>query len=203
MIKVWDPLVRIFHWALVATVAIAWLTAEEVEAMHVWVGYCVAALVGFRLVWGLIGPRYARFAQFLPGPTRLTGYVRSMLGGREPRFVGHNPAGGVMIVALLATLLVTAWTGWLMESAPFPVAQAMSLVVGPAYADDDDARRDEDGESGPEWAEDVHEAAANLLLLLIALHVAGVVWSSLHTRENLVRAMFTGRKRAPEPQDVG
>ncbi len=202
MIRVWDPLVRMVHWALVAAVAIARITAEESVPLHLWAGYTVAGLVALRLVWGFVGSRYARLAQFVPGPSRLGGYVAALVRGREPRYVGHNPAGAVMILALIATLGVTAWTGWLMEGSPLPGGdQAAAMLVSPAFADDDDDREIERREAGPGWAEDLHEASANLLP--IALHVAGVVWESLHGHENLVRAMVTGRKRAPDPGDVG
>jgi cytochrome b len=197
MIRVWDPLLRVFHWALVASVAIAWLAADEIERVHVWAGYAVGALIAFRLVWGIVGPRHARFGGFLPSPGRLRSYLSALARRRAPRYLGHNPAGAVMIVALIATLSITVWTGWLMEGAPMPGGQA-AAIVGPAFADSDVAR----DAKGPKWAEEVHEAAANLLLVLIGLHVAGVLWASRHQHENLARAMVTGRKRAPGPGDI-
>ena len=113
-VRVWDPLVRLFHWGLVAAFATAWLTADEVQPVHEFAGYTVAGLVAFRLIWGLAGSRYARFAQFLKGPGATLAYLGSMLRGSERRYLGHNPAGAAMIVALLLTLSGTAFTGWLM-----------------------------------------------------------------------------------------
>ncbi|MFX0540994.1 cytochrome b/b6 domain-containing protein [Roseovarius sp. S4756] len=197
-IQVWDPLVRIFHWSLVGAFTLAWLTADEWQTTHEIAGYVVAGLVAFRLVWGLVGSRYARFGQFLRGPAATLGYLRAMLGRRERRYLGHNPVGAAMIAALLFTLLATAFTGWLMED-PDRIALLPDLpqIVAPAYADEGRT-----GGSGEDALEEVHEALANLLLLLVALHVAGVLLASFRHRENLARAMVTGDKRAPSPGDV-
>ena len=113
-LRVWDPLVRVFHWGLVAAFATAWLTADELQPVHEFAGYTVAGLVAFRLIWGFAGSRYARFAQFVKGPGATLAYLGSMLRGGERRYLGHNTAGAAMIVALLLTLSGTAFTGWLM-----------------------------------------------------------------------------------------
>jgi len=168
-VRVWDPLVRIFHWSLAASFFGAWLLGEDGGALHQALGYAALGLVAFRLVWGVIGPRQARFASFVPSPHRFFGYVRDMLAGRERRYLGHNPAGGAMIIALLAAVAATGVTGWMMTL--------------PAYAD-------------LHWVEEVHEAFASGTLALVGLHVAGVALSSVRHRENLVRAMITGKKRA-------
>ncbi|WP_395139512.1 cytochrome b/b6 domain-containing protein [Schlegelella aquatica] len=173
--RVWDPLVRVLHWTFVAGVAAAWVTSEEGRALHEPIGYVVAAAVALRLAWGLIGPRYARFAQFVRGPGTTLAYAGAALSGRAPRYVGHNPLGGWMILALLALLAITAATGWGMTTEAF---------------------------FGDEWLEELHEGAATGLLGLVLLHVAGVVWSSLQHGENLVRAMIDGRKRPPAAGDV-
>lgn len=201
-VRVWDPLVRIFHWGLVAAFAIAWLTADELQPVHEIAGYIVAGLVAFRVVWGLVGSRYARFAQFLRGPVETFSYVGDMARGRERRYLGHNPAGAAMIVALLITLSGTAFTGWLMEEpARIATLSEMPQIVAPAFADDDG--EDEGyGEGGEETLEELHEVFANLTLLLVALHVGGVVLASFRHRENLARAMITGTKRAPGPGDI-
>lgn len=197
-VRVWDPLVRIFHWSLVGAFALAWLTADEWQTTHEIAGYVVAGLVAFRLAWGLVGGRYARFAQFLQGPAATLDYLRAMFGRRERRYLGHNPAGAAMIVALLVTLSATAFTGWLMEDPDrITLLPDLPQIVAPAYADE--------GETGgidEEELEEVHEASANLLLLLVALHVGGVVLASFRHRENLARAMITGDKRAPGPGDI-
>ena len=174
-IRVWDPLVRLFHWSLAASFALAWLTAEAWEDLHHWAGYAAAALVGFRLLWGLLGPRYARFSQFIRSPADVARYLAAILRGREPRYLGHNPAGGLMILALLAGMALTAATGWMYTTDMF---------------------------WGVEWVEEIHEAAATLMLGLVGLHVAGVVVASLRHRENLALSMLTGRKRKPAPADI-
>lgn len=201
-LRVWDPLVRLFHWSLVAAFAVSWLSAEELSTVHELSGYAVAGLVAFRLLWGLFGSRYARFAQFLKGPRATLSYVGDMLRGRERRHLGHNPAGAAMIVALLVTLSATAFTGWLLQE---PERLAMlpepPSIVAAAWADEDEERGG-DTEQGEDVLEELHEVFANLMLLLIALHLAGVVLASVRHRENLARAMVTGRKRAPESGDI-
>ncbi|MCP1335118.1 cytochrome b/b6 domain-containing protein [Futiania mangrovi] len=174
-IRVWDPLVRIFHWTLVASFAVAWATAEDRGGLHEWAGYAAAALITFRLAWGLAGPKYARFRQFVRAPSEVLGYLKASLRGGEPRYVGHNPAGGLMIVGLLAGLAGTALTGWMYTLDRF---------------------------WGADWVEETHEALATLLLAMVGLHVAGALFASMRHGENLVRAMITGRKRAPGPLDI-
>ncbi|WP_461473266.1 cytochrome b/b6 domain-containing protein [Pararhodobacter sp.] len=207
MIRVWDPLVRVFHWGLVAAFAMAYLTAEELDSVHEIAGYAVAGLVAFRLVWGLVGSRYARFAQFLKGPGATLAYLGDMTRGRERRYLGHNPAGAAMIVALMVTLSGTAFTGWLLEDetrlAMLPAGPAIvPAIVAPAWADDDRYGRRDYRERGDDAVEELHEVLANLTLLLVALHVGGVALASVRHRENLVRAMITGQKRAPGPDDI-
>lgn len=170
MVKIWDPLVRVFHWSLVASFAVAWISAEEWKDLHYWAGYAAGSLIAFRLVWGLIGPRYARFTQFVKSPAAVAGYLGDMVKGCERRHLGHNPAGGLMILALLVTMGAVGFTGWLSTT---------------------------DAYWGVEWVEEAHETLASILLGLVGLHVLGVVVASLRHRENLVRAMWTGRKKAP------
>jgi cytochrome b len=167
-VRVWDPLLRLFHWSLIATVATAFLS-EEGERLHEVAGYAVLGLIAFRLVWGLIGPSHARFKDFVPSPARLCSYLCGLVRGRPEHYLGHNPAGAVMILCLLATILVAAGTGWLTTTHRF---------------------------WGTEWIEELHEASSWLALALVGVHVIGVVVSSLLHRENLVRAMITGRKPA-------
>jgi len=195
-------MVRVFHWGLVAAFATAWLTADEVQPVHEFAGYTVAGLVAFRLLWGFAGSHYARFEQFVKGPRATLAYLGTMLSGGERRYLGHNPAGAAMVVALLLTLSGTAFTGWLMAE-PDRVAMlpALPQIVAPAWADDDGEESSEGREvEGP--LKEVHETLANLLLLLAALHVGGVVLTSVRHRENLARAMITGDKRAAELGDI-
>jgi cytochrome b len=168
--RVWDLGVRLFHWSLVAMVLGAYLT-EDLRKVHRYLGYVVLALLTFRLVWGLIGGRHARFASFLPGPRRLIAYLRDILSGTERRYLGHNPAGAAMIVALLVTLGLVGGSGYMMGM---------------------------DQYYGKDWLEELHEALADGLLVLIALHVTGVVLASYRHSENLVRAMISGRKRVDD-----
>ncbi|WP_145110328.1 cytochrome b/b6 domain-containing protein (plasmid) [Cereibacter azotoformans] len=196
MIRVWDPVVRVFHWGLAACFALAWLTAEEAQGAHEWPGYAAAALVAPRVIWGLMGSHYARFAQFVRGPGAVLAYLRDMATGRERRFIGHNPAGAAMIVALLLSMAGTAWTGWLMAEPER--AALLPAIVAPAFADER-----EHGEGHGEGAvEEVHEALANLMLALVVLHLGGVALASIRHRENLARSMVTGLKRPAEPGDV-
>jgi cytochrome b len=178
-VKVWDRCVRIAHWTLAACVLTAWLTGEirikSLEAVHEWLGYGALAVIAARLVWGLIGSRHARFSQFIAGPARTLAYAREVLRGKEARHVGHNPLGGWMIVALLATATLAALTGW--------------LSVTDRYW-------------GVAWMQDTHAALSNALIALVALHVAGVMYTSVRHRENLIGAMWSGVKRPPAPGDV-
>ena len=188
--KVWDPLVRVFHWTLVLSFAIAYLTEDEFLDLHVFAGYVIAGLVGFRLLWGLVGSRHARFTDFVRRPSVIRDYIKAMLSGRPKRYIGHNPAGGAMVIALLVSLILTVLTGLADYGAgelSGPLAATLANI-------------------GPFWAdvlEESHEFLANLTLLLVVLHVAGVVVASLQHHENLVRAMVDGRKRAAEPGDGG
>ena len=185
-VKVWDPLVRIFHWSLVAAFAVAYFSSEdEWLGLHSVAGYIVLALVLFRLVWGFVGPRHARFSDFLYRPSVVMQYLKQVLSFRAPRYIGHNPAGGAMIVALLASLLITTVFGLAVygaEEGAGPLAAALAGV----------------SKSRAHALEEIHEFFANFTVVLIFAHVAGVVLESLLHRENLVRAMFTGYKRAGE-----
>lgn len=182
-IKVWDPLVRIFHWTLVAAFAIAFITEGEDSTLylHSWAGYTVLGLVLFRLVWGLIGTRHARFTDFVRSPVEALTYGKDALLGRARRYIGHNPAGGLMIVLLLFSLLMTGVMGVALlgiEEQAGPMAGMMAGV----------------GHDTGEVIEEVHEFFANATLFLVVIHVLGVLVESLLHRENLVRSMFNGRK---------
>src|SRR6478609_6547383 len=119
MIRVWDPLVRAFHWALATSFAVAWLSSENWDSLHNAAGYAVGALVALRAVWGFLGPRYARFAQFVRSPDAVIAYLRAIKEGSDRRYIGHNPAGGAMIVVLLAAMAATALSGWLLPTDAF------------------------------------------------------------------------------------
>jgi cytochrome b len=179
-IRVWDPLVRLFHWGLVSAFALAYLSEDDWMNLHVYAGYTVLGLLGFRLVWGFVGPRYARFSDFVRPPWEVVSYLKGLFALRAKRFLGHNPAGGAMIVLLLLSLVLTTLTGLGAYGAEGygPLAAWAAGLVG----------------LGKEALEEVHEFAANFTLFLIVVHIAGVLFGSLLHKENLVRAMITGRK---------
>lgn len=189
-IKVWDPLVRIFHWSLVATFFIAWLSGDEWESVHVAAGYIIAGLVAFRLVWGFIGTPHARFTDFVYSPATVITYLKDLAAQRAKRYLGHNPAGGWMVIALLVSLALTTLTGMMAHGT---ITVAFSLI-SPALAHGRKGHDEDEDDEGEELFEETHEFFAHLTLLLVAVHVAGVLVSSLMHRENLVRAMVTGRK---------
>lgn len=181
-VKVWDPLVRFFHWTLVLTFAICFVTEDELMALHVWGGYWIGALVLFRLVWGVIGTPHARFRDFVHRPSVIIGYLKEILTSHPRRYLGHNPAGGAMAVALLISLAITVVSGVAVygaEEGAGPLAAALTGL----------------GHDGGEFFEELHEIFANLTLLLVVVHVAGVVLASVQHRENLVSAMVSGKKR--------
>lgn len=182
-VRVWDPLVRVFHWSLVAAFATAYIVEDELLGVHVWAGYLVLTLIAVRVVWGFIGTRHARFTDFVRGPRAVLAYIGSALSMRAPRFLGHNPAGGAMVVALLVLVSATGLSGLALYG-----AQELSGPLAPLFGPGS-------GEAG-EWFEEVHEVLANLTLVFIVAHVAGVLFSSLSHSENLVGSMLTGRKRA-------
>jgi cytochrome b len=166
-ILVWDLPVRAFHWLLVLSFTGAFLTAdsERLRDIHVWLGYAVLGLLAFRLVWAFVGSRYARLRSFAFGPRAVLAYLRSLLTFRPLHYTGHNPAGSWVIYLLVVLGLVTGASGYA------------------TYRD-----------IGGEWLEDLHEGAANVMLTLVFVHIAGVLVSSLMHRENLVKAMVTGYK---------
>lgn len=164
---VWDPLVRIGHWLLVSCVGLAWLTRHGGGVWHELLGYTSLAVVVVRLIWGWFGSRYARFTDFLRGPRATVRYTRDLLRGSEARHIGHNPLGGWMVIALVMTVILVSFSGWLYTTDRF---------------------------WGVEWVETLHYWLSNGLFLLVALHIAGVLYTSYRQRENLIAAMVHGRK---------
>jgi cytochrome b len=208
-IRVWDLPVRLFHWSLVILFTLAYFTGDEENDLHIYSGYAVLGLVLFRILWGFIGSRYARFADFIYRPGTVIAYLKRLISSSPQRYIGHTPPGGWMIIALLTSLLITSVTGlqvYGLEGKGPLAADATTIgVISPAYADEDEDERerghseaagDEENESEEEFWEEIHEFFANLTVLLVLLHVAGVVVSSRLHRENLVKAMISGRKAA-------
>ena len=175
MMRVWDPVVRIFHWSLVLSFGIAWFTARFSDDFHQWAGYLAAALILMRLLWGVVGTPYARFSQFVRDQRTVIRYLLAMLSGRETRYVGHNPAGGAMVLVLIAAVAAASLTGWMMTT---------------------------DRYFGVDWVETTHRLSVHGLLALVFIHIGGVIVASLRHRENLIRAMITGQKRKATAEDI-
>jgi cytochrome b len=213
-IKVWDPVVRIGHWLIVAGVLTAYFTGDDVPTLHVWAGYTVAVVVLVRLIWGVVGTRHARFASFVRGPAAARAYFSRLVKGTAKRSLGHNPAGAIMIVALLLALAGTTGSGMTLLAldegrgplAPLIASSTISETVADASAwsgEEDDGEHGRHNEADEHDADGyeggvvgtVHKVFVYLTLGLALLHVVGVVWSSVAHRENLVAAMVTGRKR--------
>ncbi len=178
-IKVWDPLLRTFHWSLVLFFSIAYITEDDWTSLHVVSGYTVTMLIAFRLLWGLIGPRYARFSQFIKSPAEVLTYIWKMLSLKVPHYLGHNPAAAAMILSLLLSIIIVCFTGMIIIAAEGqgPLANTFFSAMN------------------AEWMEEIHEFFANFTLLLVILHVIGVLFSSILERQNLARAMITGLKK--------
>ncbi|MGQ0430283.1 MAG: cytochrome b/b6 domain-containing protein [Gammaproteobacteria bacterium] len=168
LIPVWDLAVRLLHWSLVATVAAAWLTRHAVGGWHEWIGYATLAIVACRAVWGIVGSEYARFADFVRPVSVTVRYARAVFAGQEERFIGHNPLGGWMVLALLSMVVLVGVTGWLYTTDRF---------------------------WGVPWVEELHSTLSDVMFIFVGLHILGVVFTSVRHRENLVAAMMRGRKR--------
>jgi cytochrome b len=180
-IKVWDPFVRLFHGTLMGTYLISWITEDEWIALHANVGYVITGLLLLRIIWGFVGTGYARFSHFVTSPSQVLRYLQDLLFFRAKRTIGHNPAGGATIVTLLVTLLITALAGMLAYGVQGLGPLTEALFSNTSY--------------GNKRFEEAHEFFANLTLLLVVIHLAGVVFGSLLHRESLVLSMITGKKR--------
>ena len=166
-VLVWDAPVRVFHWLMVFSFVGAYLTAESESwrLLHVTLGYTMAGLVAFRIVWGVLGTRHARFSNFVRGPRSVARYLGAHLRGQPEHHIGHNPAGALAIVAMLALTLAITASGWAVFN-----------------------------DAGADWLDAAHEFASNAMLAVIGIHIAGVLLASKLGRENLIVAMITGRK---------
>jgi cytochrome b len=199
-IYVWDPLVRLFHWGLVAAFALAYFTGEDSGSIHVAAGYAIAALLVVRVIWGFVGSRSARFSDFLRGPRETARYLRDLLLLRAERHLGHSPAGGAMILALLLSLTVTLASGLVVYGADEragPLAGLFAPVTAASSLSsrNDEGRAEEEGDGPADTAEEIHEIFANITVALALLHVAAVIFASFAFRENLIGSMITGYKR--------
>lgn len=180
VLAIWDPLVRAFHWLLVIGYVLSYFTQVDRYGLHLIAGYSVLGLLVFRVLWGIVGSKHARFADFVRGPGEIFAYLGAFARAVPPRYLGHNPAGGAMIVALLCCLLVVAGSGIALDAAENragPLGHTMLFL----YAD---------------RISGIHLLSTNVSLALIAVHITGVLVTSLFHKENLVGAMITGRKKA-------
>jgi cytochrome b len=177
-IQVWDLPLRIFHWLLVIAFVIAFITENDFLTLHVWVGYLIAGLLVFRIIWGFIGGKHARFADFLCRPGKSIAYLNDALKHKAKHYIGHNPAGAAMIVLLLVSLLITTVTGFAVYGAEENAGPLASI-----------------GMQNEDFWEEAHELFANATLLLVIIHILGVAFESFLHQENLVKSMFNGIKR--------
>ena len=168
-VKVWDPFVRVFHWSLVSLFAIALVTGDELERLHIAAGYFIVGLLALLIVWGFVSPRHARFSDFVGSPRDAISYLRNIVWMRARRYIGHKPAGGLTMIALIVMLAATCATGYLLTTDVSWGSGAMEEALG---------------------------ALTYATVGLFVLHVLGVLFAGVEHRENLVKAMITGRKRA-------
>ena len=216
MVRIWDPFVRVFHWTVVVAFFIAYTTEDDLLTPHVWAGYALGGLLVLRTVWGLLGPKHARFSDFIYAPGTVNEYLRALVRFRARRYLGHSPAGGAMVLALMLGLAATIWTGlefyadsegkgplasqglaFAATATAAPVGQAPRIQLASGDENGEEEHGDHENERESVW-EELHEALAHLTFVLVILHVAGVALASLAHRENLVRAMVTGLKKAEE-----
>ncbi len=177
---VWDLPTRVFHWVLVVSFAIAWLTSENDRFMyaHVYGGYVLFCLLMFRLVWGVYGSRHARFHSFAHDWSSVTEYLKALLNGQAERYIGHNPAGGWAIFLMLLLCVLASISGLIVlggEEGHGPFKHLIAYDIG-------------------ENAKEIHEFLANAMIAMVGLHLAGVVVESVIHKENLIWAMLSGRK---------
>ena len=174
-VLVWDMPVRVFHWLLAISFAGAWLTSESeyFQIVHYALGYSACVLVLFRLIWGFVGSKYARFAEFIKGPTEVTDHLKSIGSVTAPHHIGHNPAGGWVMLALMGLILLMGLSGY--------------WIVKEFFAD---------------WMSELHEVLAIVALALVVIHVVAALAMSFFQRENLVRSMVTGHKQGAVDQSI-
>ncbi len=182
LVPVWDPFVRIFHWSLVVLFTVAFVTEDDLLLIHVWAGYLIGLVLALRILWGVVGPRHARFTDFIYAPSRVRGYLRDLLRFDAKRYLGHSPAGGAMVVILILALGAVVGSGL--------VLYGLDIGAGPLKT-----LQGIGGHTLKEVMEGVHEFAANLTLGLVCAHILGVLLASFVHRENLAWSMITGRKR--------
>jgi cytochrome b len=200
-VEVWDILIRVFHWSLMVSFIVAYLTRTGKNELHIYAGYTVLGLIIFRVVWGFIGSRHARFSQFVTSYSPVERYVKSLFSKKPKRYVGHNPLGGWMVIAMLITLFMLSYSGlklYAIQAGEGPLAVQMQSInpISSAYAQNDIEQFliKEKDEVGEDYWQELHAQYTYLMLVLSALHVAGVLISSALFKENFVKEMLTGKK---------
>jgi len=212
-VYVWDPLVRFFHWTLVLAFTIAYLTGEEESLLHAYSGYYILGLLAIRIIWGFVGTHYARFNQFIYPPAAVIDYMKGLFSTKhsknsDKKFIGHNPAGGWMVITLLISLLATSYSGLKVYGYEGfgPLASTTTSIVSQQQGrfvkvseskheqDDDRVKGSNTNKANEEFWEEIHEFLANFTVLLIALHIGGVLLSSKKQKQNLAKSMLTGFK---------
>lgn len=173
-IKVWDIFVRIFHWSIVTGFIVEMFLTDEGKSIHRWTGYVILTLIALRIIWGFIGSPHARFKDFFPSPSRLMVYTKQLIRGKEPRYIGHNPAGALMMLALIFAMTACCITGWMQGLDAF---------------------------WGDDWLQETHEILANSILIMAFFHVFGAIVESFRHHENLIWSMITGYKRPANKSD--
>jgi len=179
LIKVWDPLVRLGHWSLVVAFLVCYFTQEQEYELHLTSGYVVLSIILIRILWGFVGTRYARFSNFVYSPTKILRYLKGFIQNHSPAYTGHNPAGGLMIILLFLGNLVIAISGIALDA-----AENRAGPLGDTHAF-----------MYLSYIENTHVWATNVTVGLIILHILGVATAGFIHRENLARAMITGKKR--------
>ena len=190
----WDPIVRITHWSIALAVLANAVITEEGSGPHIWVGYGLAAILGLRMLWGLIGPVEARFGAFWPSPRKAMAHLREIRTGQSSQHTSHNPLGAFMVYAIWGCLLTIIATGIAMAGVP-PISLADNDAEQRGATelerfDEHGEEHDEDGEEEEGPLGEVHETAANLLYLLILLHLAGVLFETRRSGRQVLVAML-------------
>ncbi|WP_085708398.1 MULTISPECIES: cytochrome b/b6 domain-containing protein [unclassified Pseudomonas] len=175
-LRLWDPVVRVFHLSIAGVFAANYFFNEAGDDWHVWLGYYAMGWLLVRLVWGFVGPRSARWSDFWPTPSRLAAHARSLIAGRPEHRLGHSPIGALVMILMLLAMLTVGVSGWAMEEI--------------------------DALWGADWPLQVHETAADALLALVIVHIVAALFESVQVRDNLPLSMLTGRRRRL-PDDPG
>jgi cytochrome b len=194
-VTLWDPIVRLTHWSIAVIVLLNAVLTEGGSTIHIWAGWAGLGLLLLRLIWGLLGPTEARFSAFPPNPLGALSHLSALLAGRVREHPTHNPAGALMAYALWATLAVLTATGLVMTGGQTPMQMdeiRASVAEGDWSVLVEEGETDDEDDGLSEVAEEVHEVAGNLILVLVLLHVVGVVVESRALRRNLVRPMLFG-----------